>query len=172
MSPYLFVLCMEKLVLLIQEKVHSRQWQPVKVSINGSAISRLFFADDCLLFNKVKASQVRLVNEVLQSFCVASGMKVSVHKSRFLPSKNLHRGMIEKFESIIGFHHTFNIGRYIGFPLLSGKIKKVDFAYIHDRINSRLACWKMKLFCRACRVTFAKSIISSMPLYTMQNLWH
>ena len=35
MSPYLFVLCMEKLALLIQEKVIEGKWLPIKVSKDG-----------------------------------------------------------------------------------------------------------------------------------------
>lgn len=50
MSPYLFVLCMEKLVLLIQEKVQDKKWLPVKIAKDSPVISHLFFADDCLLF--------------------------------------------------------------------------------------------------------------------------
>lgn len=89
MSPYLFVLCMEKLAILIQEKITAKQWQPVKISKNGPPISHLFFADDCIFFTKAKTSQVLLVQEVLNAFCLASGMKINVQKSRFLPSNNL-----------------------------------------------------------------------------------
>lgn len=69
LSPYLFVLCMEKLAILIQEKVHERKWLPVKISKNGPAISHLFFVDDCLLFTQAKASQARIVRDVLHDFC-------------------------------------------------------------------------------------------------------
>lgn len=58
MSSYLFVLCMEKLALMIQEKVQCNQWHPIKVSRNGPVIFHLFFANGCLLFTKAKTSQV------------------------------------------------------------------------------------------------------------------
>lgn len=171
LSPYLFVLCMEKLALLIQEKIDNRQWQPIKVSKHGPTISHLFFADDCPMFTRAKASQVRVVKEVLHTFCVASGMKVNLHKSRFMHSRNVPGSKVAKFESIIEFNHTMNIGRYLGFPLLAGRIKKADFSFILDKINGRLAGWKNKLLSRAGRVTLANSVISSMPIYIMQNLW-
>lgn len=171
MSPYLFLLCMEKLALLIQEKVDANQWQPIKIGTNGPAISHLFFAYDCLLFTRDKASQVRLVKDVLQAFCLASGMKINIQKSQFLPSKNLTQTKVAKLESLLEFKHTYNIGKYLGFPLLSGRVKNSDFSYIVDKINSRLAGWKRKLLSRARRVILAKSVLTSMPVYSMHNLW-
>lgn len=44
---------MEKLTLLIREKMEMNQWQPIKININGSAMFHIFFVDDCLLFAKV-----------------------------------------------------------------------------------------------------------------------
>lgn len=124
MSPYLFVLCMEKLALLIQEKVHDRKWIPTQIDKNGRAIFHLFFADDCLLFTQAKSSQVRMVQEVLHDFCLASGLKINIHKSRFLASRNVTRAKNSKFESIIGYQHNFNLGKYLGFPMLAGRVKK------------------------------------------------
>lgn len=168
MSPYLFLLCMEKLALLIQYKVECNQWLPIRISNNGPAISHLFFADDCLLFTKAKLSQVKLVQEVLD--CKASGMKVNILKSRFLPSKNIPRAKVDKFEGIVNFKHTFSIGKYLGFPLLSGRVTCANFSFIIDKVNNKLAGWKGRLLSRSGRVTLAKSVLNSMPIYTMHNL--
>jgi hypothetical protein len=58
MSPYLFVICMEKLSCMIAKKVNKRQWKPVQVTRGGPEISHLLFADDILLFTSAKCSQV------------------------------------------------------------------------------------------------------------------
>lgn len=89
MSPYLFVLCMEKLSLLIQETEIARKWLPVKISKDDPAISQLLFADDCFLFTQAKTSQVKLVKEVLKDFCLAIGLNVNVQKSRFFSPANV-----------------------------------------------------------------------------------
>lgn len=96
---------------------------------------------------------------------------MNVQKSRFLPSKNLPRAKIAKFEGLLEFRHTYNIGKYLAFPLLSGRVTVLDFAFIVDKVHSRLASWKGRLLSRAGRVTLAKSVLSSMPVYTMHNLW-
>lgn len=171
MSPNLFVLCMEKLALMIQDKVQDNKWKPVKVSKNGPAISYLFFVDDCLLFTQAKSSHGRLVKEVLDAFCHASGLKVSIQKTRFMAFKNMSRGKISKFAAAIDFHHTSNLGKYLGFPLLTGRVKKADFGFILDKINSRLAGWQGKLLNRVGRVTLANSVLTSIPIYLMQNNW-
>ncbi|KAH1107995.1 hypothetical protein J1N35_011763 [Gossypium stocksii] len=46
LSPYLFVLCMEWLGLHIHAEIDNGKWDPIRLSRNGPAISRLFFADD------------------------------------------------------------------------------------------------------------------------------
>ena len=42
-SPYIFVLCMERLGHLINASVQSGQWKPVKLSKSGPSISPFFF---------------------------------------------------------------------------------------------------------------------------------
>ena len=73
MSPYLFVLCMERLAAMIQQKVNARNWKPVEIKRGGPKISHLFFADDVLLFCKAKKAQVRVLMETIQEFCSMSG---------------------------------------------------------------------------------------------------
>lgn len=112
LSLYLFLLCMEKLALLIQQKASEGYWKPIKVSDGGPEISHLFFVDDYLLFTKASCSQVRLVKEVLDAFHKAFGLKVNVQKPRF-------------FTSIIHFHHTIDLAKYLGFPLLKGRVRNI-----------------------------------------------
>jgi len=171
LSPYLFVLCMEKLSLMIHHEVSTNIWKPVKISRDGPCFSHLLFADDCLLFTEAKSSQVKLVRDVLQNFCSASGLKINIQKSKFTASSNVSQPKKQKFEAFLQFNHTSHMGKYLGFPMLSGRIKNSDFHYILDKINNRLACWKRNLLSRSGRVTLAKSVVTSMPIYTMQNLW-
>lgn len=163
----IFLFCVwRRSLFLYNKKVDEQLWLPVKVDRNGPSISHLFFIDDCLLFTEAKSSQVQLVKEVLDIFCKASGLKVNLQKSRFMSSNNISHVKIQKFASISLFQHTRQIGHYLGFPMLQGQTRNRDFNFILERINSRLAGWKMELLNRA-----AQSVLSSMPIYTMQNLW-
>ncbi|XP_072054452.1 uncharacterized protein [Arachis hypogaea] len=71
-SPYLFVLCMERLACFISKQVDEGIWDGVVVSRGGPRVSHLMFADD-LLFCKAKKSQVQNVVHTLELFCKASG---------------------------------------------------------------------------------------------------
>ncbi|QHN83565.1 uncharacterized protein DS421_20g705850 [Arachis hypogaea] len=57
MSPYLFVLCMERLTCYISHKVVEGVWKPVSVTRGGPKFSHLMFADDLLLFCQATKSQ-------------------------------------------------------------------------------------------------------------------
>lgn len=97
-----------------------------------------------------------MLKEVLDQIFLVLGLKVNMHKSIFFASKNIPRRRIGKFTSIISFHNTSNLGKYLGFPLLTGKVKNSDFSFILDRIHGRLQGWKSKLLNWAGRVTLAK----------------
>lgn len=51
LSPYIFMLCMEKLSQSIQETVNQGSWKPIKLGRRGIPLSHLFFADDLILFS-------------------------------------------------------------------------------------------------------------------------
>ncbi|XP_020999538.1 uncharacterized protein LOC110281546 [Arachis duranensis] len=89
MSPYLFVLCMERLACFISHHVDLGLWEPIAISRGGPRISHLMFVDDLLLFCKATKRQVQNMMLVLATFCKVSGMKINVEKSKALCSKNI-----------------------------------------------------------------------------------
>lgn len=63
---------------------------------------------------------------------------------------------------------TTDIGKYLGFPLSRKRKPKETLQYIIDRVKSKLAIWKANSLSMAGRLTLAKSVIDSVPLYPMQ----
>lgn len=88
-SPYLFVLCIERLGHLIHKAVERGEWKPIALSRGGPRISHLFFADDLLLFGDASVKQLEVMLGCLNHFCACLGEKMSVEKSRMLLSKNV-----------------------------------------------------------------------------------
>ena len=95
LSPYLFILCMEVLGALIEDKGRERLWNPIKASQNGPAISHLFFADDLMLFTKANRENCVAIKEVLESFCELSGQQIGSEKSRIYFSPNVDQNFQE-----------------------------------------------------------------------------
>ncbi|GAU37589.1 hypothetical protein TSUD_365100 [Trifolium subterraneum] len=171
LSPYLFVLCMEKLSLAISAAVQNNSWKPLQISKNGPRFSHLFFADDVLLFSKATCAQGRVMANLFNNFSKASGLRINCAKSRALFSKGVTRRKVDKMTTLSNIRSTTSLGKYLGFPMISGRAKKEDFNFILDKINSRLASWKNKFLNKLGRVTLAKSVLNSIPTYYMQIHW-
>lgn len=73
LSPYLFILGMEYLGNLIEEKCSKGAWIPLKASCGKIKISHLFFVDDIILFAKVNREICEAIPDVLHTFCLESG---------------------------------------------------------------------------------------------------
>ena len=65
-SPYVFVLCMERLGHLINDSINSGQWKPIRLSRNGPLLSHLFFVDDLILFGEASTEQMDVIKPRVQ----------------------------------------------------------------------------------------------------------
>ncbi|PNY14872.1 ribonuclease H, partial [Trifolium pratense] len=171
LSPYLFVLCMERLGMMVSNRVSTGDWKPMQLVKNGTKISHLFFADDVLLFAKASPSQASIVKEVLDLFCSMSGLKISLGKSKFCTSGGVCRRVRDNIFTTTQIHATSRFEKYLGFKMLHGRIRKLDFVDVYDRVSTKLASWKSRLLNKPGRVVLANSVISSLPAYHMQINW-
>ena len=117
LSPYLFILCMDFLGQLIEEKCSQKVWQPVKASQSGPAFSHLMFANDLLFFAKADYINYSAIRDVLDDFCTMTGQTVSVAKSRVYFFLNVDRDTRESLCDILDFTSTPFLGKYLGIPL-------------------------------------------------------
>lgn len=91
---------------------------PLCLERGGPALSHLFFADDLVLFSSIEASQVHLINRVLDDFCSSSGHKISSSKTTILFSNNVPLGTKAWVSEELGFGSTEDLSKYLGVPLL------------------------------------------------------
>ncbi|CAN1126705.1 Putative ribonuclease H protein At1g65750 [Linum perenne] len=64
---------------------------------------------------------------------------------------------------------TRDLGRYLGVPVLHGKITRNTYQPILDRLDSKLSGWKAESLSLAGRVTLALSVLNAIPAYAMQT---
>ena len=168
LSPYLFILCMEFLGHLIQEKCDAKLWSPVKASRSGPSFSYLFLADDLVLFASADPNNCHTIKAVLNEFCLRSGQSVSEAKSRVFFSPNVELDQRDFLSDILGFNSTPNLRKYLGLPLKHAGDHKHDFDFVLDRVKKKLAGWKANLLSMVGRVVLIHASSSTIPNYVMQ----
>lgn len=169
LSPYLFVLCMERLAHGIAKSVEAGDWKPFKICKNGPLLSHLFFADDLLLFGRADLVTAENIAHVLDEFCTSSGMKVSTTKTTMSFSKNVTNATRRNLKEMLGVREVESLGKYLGVPLLHRRVNKNTYAYIVDKMKGKIANWTAGRMSLAGRVTLAQSVLSTMPIYAMQT---
>lgn len=142
LSPYLFVLCMDKLTHLITEEVDKGTWVPLKTGRRRPYISHLMFADDLLLFGKATEKHMRCVLSTLQKFSSCSGQVVSLEKTTMMFSKNVNSVTRKHLAKLSGFKEIFGLDKYLGIPLIGRTPKMSDFNYLVEKVNSKLSGWQ------------------------------
>ena len=171
LSPYLFILCMEVLGRIIEDKCSNKLWCPVKASTSGPAFSHLFFADDLLLFAKVDPQNCLAVREALDEFCLISGQKINPSKSKVFFSPNINEDLRTEYCEVLGFQPTNNLGSYLGFPIRHAGSSNQDLNFVLDKVSRKLAGWKANLLSFAGRRVLIQASTSAIPSYVMQTTY-
>ncbi|CAL1375573.1 unnamed protein product [Linum trigynum] len=169
LSPYLFTLCIERLNHCIKDSVDRKAWRPITLSKDGPALTHLFFADDLVLFAEADLKQGEEVLTCLNRFCEASGEQVSKDKSCVFFSKNTMESVKKRISDMLGIKQTNNLGRYLGVPVIHGRVSKDTYKFILEKIDQRLSGWKARSLSLAGRVTLATSVLNALPNYVMQT---
>lgn len=81
LSPFLFVLCTEGLIHLIERVVAEDRIQGIQFTSNGPMIHHMLFADDSLLICRDSAAQAVELMKILKVYEQATGQKVNLEKS-------------------------------------------------------------------------------------------
>ena len=72
-SPYLFLIAAEGLSCLLKSRSESSNLEGLQVAPLAPPVSHLLFADDSLLFFKANGVGANEVNQVLDTYCQATG---------------------------------------------------------------------------------------------------
>ncbi|XP_028776836.1 uncharacterized protein LOC114733531 [Neltuma alba] len=169
LSPYLFVIAIERLAHLIQAEVVNGVWHPFRLKKNGTPISHLFFADDLLLFAEAGLEQAGVLKACLDDFCETSGERVNASKSRVFFSANVSHSRKQEISNFLGFTLTPDLGKYLGVPLHHKRVSKATYQGVLDKMDSRLSRWKASHLSLAARNTLVASVVSAIPSYAMQT---
>ncbi|KAL5826847.1 hypothetical protein ACOSQ3_018686 [Xanthoceras sorbifolium] len=130
---------MEKLSHIIKRKIEDKDWKSIKVSREGPDISHLFFMDDLILFGEATNIQAASMKNCMDVFCSISGQRVSFPKSRIFVSKNISRAAAEVISITCGSPLTKDLDKYLGVPLIHGRINKKTYGELLAKAQKMMA---------------------------------
>ena len=129
----------------------------------------MFFADYLVPFAKSSMDQVVLLESVFRVFCDSFGQKISKQKSVVFFSRNVNQDNINGLGNGMGMVVTNDLGKYLGVPIIHGKITKQMYAYVVDKMKMRILDWTSKCLSMAGQSVLSQSFLSASPLFTMQT---
>ncbi|XP_056692237.1 uncharacterized protein [Spinacia oleracea] len=168
LSSYIFVLCLDRLSSMIEEKVQSGSWKPIALTKNIK-MSHVFYADDVFLFSIASIDNMHSIMNTLESFGEMSGLKISMTKSTLIFPRTVHDSIRQDIASTYGFKISSCFGKYLGVDIRPNKLKISNYLSLLDKSTTKVRGWQAKLLNMAGRRTLIKSVLNSQPLYVMQT---
>ena len=105
---------------------------------NGFRLTHLFFADDSLLFCKASIQECNHIQDILLEYETASSQKLNRDKTTLFFNKVTFPNTQESIINLLGVPKIKQYEKYLGLPSFVGRGKKASFAFIKERVWSKL----------------------------------
>jgi hypothetical protein len=152
---------MKVLSKMISAAVHGGLLEGFKVG--NASFSHLLLANDTLIFYNAMPSQLCYLRTVFLLFEAAFGLKVNLAKSVLIPVGNVEQ--VDMLVSILGCGVASLPVKYLGLPLGASFKAKNIWDGVIEKLEYRLASWKMMYLSKGGRVTLIKSTLANLPTY-------
>jgi len=87
-------------------------------------------------------------------------------KTEIFPTR-LQPDMVQSIIQIFPGKISCFRGKYLGLPLHTRKLRKIEVQPLIDMIGSRLPGWKWKFLSSSGQETLVKTVLSSLPIYQL-----
>lgn len=108
-------------------------------------VSHLLFADDILFFCKAETEQCRELMKIIEEYGKASGQQLNVSKSSIFFGSKVPTELKTEIKNALGIFREGGMGVYLGLPEKICGSKRQVFAFIQERLLSRINSWLAKL---------------------------
>ncbi|XP_042939410.1 uncharacterized protein LOC122274438 [Carya illinoinensis] len=166
-SPYLFLLCTEGLISLLDQANTYQQIEGIRVCREAPKLNHLLFADDSVIFCKENLEICLNLQHRLGIYEQASGQKINRGKTSTVFSHNVPFSQREAIMQFWGVQHYHQYEKYLGLPPMVGRGKYRAFSALKHRVWSKLQGWKEKLLSQGGKEVLLKAVALSIPTYTM-----
>ncbi|XP_012836318.1 PREDICTED: uncharacterized protein LOC105956950 [Erythranthe guttata] len=161
-----FIIGQQILTFNINRKITTKEIIPYKVGWNELAVSHLLYADDILIFTNGERRSIERLMDIFHVYEQSSRQLVNVSKSHLYVGKwaELEHLSIEQATKIWGKNFPLT---YLGAPSFTGQSKAEYFEHLVQQIRGKIQGWKGNFLSFAGEVTLLKSVVSSIPIYSL-----
>jgi hypothetical protein len=162
LSPLLFIIAIDPLQRIIDRAAQQGLLQPVLPKAANLRCS--LYADDVALFAKPSSVELSRLQKILIFFGECSGLKVNMSKTEIFPIRMQPSALESLLRDFPGKISAFP-GKYLGLPLHTRKLRKIEVQPLIDKIGARLPGWKGRFLSSSGRETLVKTVLSAVPIY-------
>lgn len=141
-SPYIFIICIERLSKEIDKAVFNKVWVPISISTSGPIFPYLFSDDDPTLFFTAITHSCNAILGTLNNIYRASSEKLNNIKSKTVFSNNATSSTISTCATNMNIQASDTFEKYLGFPIFHSMPKHRELQYIINNMQTRLNDWK------------------------------
>ncbi|XP_038888122.1 uncharacterized protein LOC120078021 [Benincasa hispida] len=157
LSHFLFVMVIEILSRLLN---NHPVWFRFHDRCERVGLTHLVFVDDLMIFCAAKRDSLEFVRQVLADFAGLSGLVANVGMSSMF-FVGVESGKAEELAAFMGFSLGSLLVRYLGLPLLTGRLRVRDCAPLIQRITARIRSWAARSLSFAGRLQLIRSVLQS-----------
>lgn len=161
LSPMLFILAMEPLHKLF-EKAEAHGFLSTLQRQRRFRCS--LYADDVALFLKPKREEMLVLRRILSAFADVSDLHTNMDKTEIYPISCNEVDLEDCLSIFPGKVSTFPC-KYLGIPIHTRKLRKIDLQPLVDKVGLRIPGWKGRFFTSAGREILVKNTLSSTPIF-------
>lgn len=166
LSPYIFVICMEVLSRIL-DKAFKEKLIAFHPHCEKIGLTRLCFADNLIILSDASPHSLKGISQVLSQLYLVSGLQASYQKSELfccMVPMSEQRGLT----NLLGLKLGKLPVKYLGVPLIAGKLNDANCQPLVDKITSRIRSWTSKLLTFAGRLQLIDSVLNHMIGYWLQ----
>ncbi|CAL1383693.1 unnamed protein product [Linum trigynum] len=131
------------------------------------ALNHLCFADDLLIFSTGSRQSLLKIKDLLNEFYQFSGLKCNPEKCEvYFGGESVQYKAASL--AVSGFKEGSLPVRYLGLPLLSGKLRDSDCGVLLEKLTKKVRSWRAKKLTYAGRIQLAASVLMGVIQYWLQ----
>jgi len=161
---FLFIIAMEGLNLAMKAAISKGVFHGISIPNSSITLSHLFYADDALFVGDWSKGNIVNLARILICFYVVFGLKVNFCKSRVI-GVGVPLVEVDRWASPLGCEPSTLPFNYLGVPVGANMNLKKSWKPILDKFNYKLSVWKSKNLSFGGRITLAKVVLGSLPIF-------